>query len=102
MVTQTRPLGILMNVLEQLELEVTYAYDDLIFVNNNTILLRMEDVAEKVSFFFNEDLDHHMRPAIEKRIILAGLGEGLTINYMGEYSLNTTENEEIQIMFKCG
>jgi hypothetical protein len=101
MVMQTRPLGVLMNVLEQLELDVSYAYDDLVFVNNNSILLRMEDAPEKVSCFFNEDLESKVRPQIEKRVIQAGIREGLTINFAGEYSLKSTDNEEIQILFNC-
>lgn len=98
---QTRPLGILMNVLEQLELDVSYAYDDLVFLNNNSFILRMEDAPEKVSCFFNEELDLKVRPGIEKKVIQAGIREGLAIDFVGEYSLKATDNEEIQIYFKC-
>lgn len=95
----SRPLGLLLNVLKQLEMEVSYAYDDLVFVEHNEILLRMENSGEIVSFFFNKDLDQQVHPNIKESLIGAGKREGLSISCKGEFSLEEMPGEKINIHF---
>lgn len=95
----TRPLGLLLNVLKQLEMEVSYTYDDLVFVEHNEILLRMENISEKVSFFFNKDLYNDKRHDIQEMLIDAGKREGLSISCKGEFSLEEIPGEKINIRF---
>lgn len=100
MTVSERPLGLILNVLEQMGLDISYAYDDLVFVENNTILLQMESVNKEVSFFFNEDLYPEERPALQEKLINAGKNEGLSFSYKGLYSIKAEEDEMVSIKFK--
>ena len=52
-----RPLGIIKNLLEDIGLDITYAYEDLVFVAHNTFLLQMSDEATvPIKVWFNEEL----------------------------------------------
>ena len=41
-----RPLGLVKQLLEEIGIEVTYAYEDLVFVQHNPILLQFGKVGE--------------------------------------------------------
>ena len=60
-----RPLGILKMLLETLGFEVTHCYEDLVFIEHNAFLMRMEAKGEAVSLFFNTESDRDKRDEIE-------------------------------------
>ena len=41
-----RPLGVVKQLLEEIGMEITYAYDDLIFIQHNPVLLQFGKVGE--------------------------------------------------------
>jgi hypothetical protein len=87
-----RPLGIISNCLAELGLEVTHCYEDLIFVQHNAFLLRMEKKGEDVSLFFNVDSDPAKREEIAASLRTQGSTHGLVVKEQGTYQL--TEDEE--------
>jgi hypothetical protein len=86
-----RPLGILKTVVEHLGFQVTHCYEDLVFIEHNAFLLRMEEQGEEVSLFFNSESD------VDKRVEIADLfrAEGklhqLVISSPGTYQMIPNE-----------
>lgn len=87
-----RPLGILKTVLESHGFQVTHCYEDLVFIEHNAFLLRMEEKGEEVSLFFNTDSEPEKRAGIADALHGAGNHYRLAISPRGTYRL--TANEE--------
>ncbi|ABL64958.1 hypothetical protein [Chlorobium phaeobacteroides] len=94
-----RPLGTVMQLLEELGHEVTYAYEDLVFVNHSDFLLQFADTGNVLNLFFNYDCNKHDADAIETSIIPAGDKKGLSIINKGLYSVSEQPDETLQIQF---
>ncbi len=94
-----RPLGTVMQLLEELGHEVTYAYEDLVFVNNNDFLLQFEKSGPALSLFFNQECPKKDADTIEESIIPAADKVGLSIIKKGHYSVTEKPNENLQIEF---
>lgn len=87
-----RPLGIVKTVLESLGYQVTHCYEDLVFIEHNAFLLRMEEKGEKVSLVFNTESEPDQRATIAEALISEGQHHRLAITRLGTYRL--TPNEE--------
>ena len=88
-----RPLGILKNVMENLGFEVTHCYEDLVFVEHNAFLLRMEAKGEEVSLLFNTESDVDKRDAITKRFTTEAKAHNLVISRAGTYQMTPNETD---------
>lgn len=87
-----RPLGIIKTLLDSLGFQVTHCYEDLIFIEHNAFLLRMEEKGEEVSLFFNTDSNKEKRIEISEILTTKGSSLGLDISSKGTYTM--TQNEE--------
>lgn len=94
-----RPLGIITAVIEQMQLEVTYAYEDLVFISHNAFLLRMGDTGPKVHLYFNTDSETDKREDIENQLTEYAAERGLTILNSGTYHIKPREDEQMDIHF---
>lgn len=94
-----RPLGIITEVIEQMELNVTYAYDDLVFISHNAFLLRMGDVGESVHLYFNTESNVDKRGHIEQELMALTVSRGLNVINSGTYVMKPREDEEMDIHF---
>ncbi len=99
METSLRPLGTVLQLLEDLGHEVTYAYDDLVFVSNNDYLLQFDDTGLALNLFFNQSCPKKNADNIEHSIIPAGDKIGLSIIKKGHYSVTGQSNENLRIEF---
>jgi hypothetical protein len=99
METSLPPLGTVIQLLEELGHEVTYAYEDLVFVNHNGFLLQFENSGPELNLFFNSNFPKNEADTIEQSIIPAADKIGLSINIKGKYSVTEQANENIQIEF---
>lgn len=95
-----RPLGMIAELLEDMALEVTYAFDDLIFVSHNAFLLQMGNVGKDVSLFFNEESDPAERGDIAQEVCDLGTERGLTIQDKGTFVMTPNKNDTLNIEFK--
>jgi hypothetical protein len=86
-----RPLGILKTLMETLGFEVTHCYEDLIFIEHNAFLLRMEAKGEEVSLLFNTESDVDKRDKIEEMLKSAGNEHNLVISCSGTYQMTAGE-----------
>ncbi|GAF03553.1 hypothetical protein [Saccharicrinis fermentans] len=99
---QYRPLGYVMEILESIGFAVSYSYDDLVFVENNSILVKFNDEDEKMLYlYFNKDIDADAAYEIEKTIMEAGLDKGYSFINSGKYWVREKEagKEELEIIF---
>ncbi len=94
-----RPLGTIAQLLEELGHEVSYAYDDLVFVNDNDFLLQFENNGAVVNLFFNQSCLKSEADNIEQSIIPAADKKGLSIVKKGRYTLIGQANETLRIEF---
>lgn len=86
-----RPLGILKMVIENLGFQVTHCYEDLVFIEHNAFLLRMEERGEEVSLFFNAESDVDKRYEIEELFKKEGEAYKLVISSPGVYQMTANE-----------
>ncbi len=97
----TRQLGIVTEIMEAVGLTVTYAYDDLVFVDNNPFLIRFDDDDETHIFvFFNKDCESGAAKELERQLKAAAAEQKMTLTNSGQYELKPkAESEEIEIIF---
>jgi hypothetical protein len=89
-----RPLGLIKNMLDELGLELTHYYEDLIFVQHSALLLRMEERGEDVSLFFNTESDPAKREEIIVALTAAGGEQNIAITRRGTFSLTPNEADQ--------
>lgn len=96
-----RPLGKALNVAQSTSLEVTYTYDDLIFVQHNPFLLRFDEKdINTLHLHFNTDCEEDEAKKLSKVLIKAAKMEGLALVEDIEFSMEQKEGtEEIEIRF---
>ncbi len=94
-----RPLGTVVQLLEELGHEVSYAYDDLVFVNDNDFLLQFENSGPVVNLFFNQSCLKTDADNLEQSIIPAADRKGLSIVKKGHYNLIGQADETLRIEF---
>jgi hypothetical protein len=88
-----------MNLVESMGLEVTYAFDNLVFVEHNAFLLQMEETPEAVSLYFNQQSETASRPALTEAFAKRGLENGLTITRKGLFTIEAQEDQTLKITF---
>lgn len=90
-----RPLGLVKNIIEAIGLDITYLYDDLIFIEHNAFLLQMgADKHEEIGVWFNEESTPADRPQMLLRLEEEGRRYALSILEKGTYSLSDNKNGE--------
>ena len=95
-----KPLGILKEMLDGIGLEITYAYDDLIFVEHNAFLLQMGESGEDVRLYFNTDSSVEKRADITNLLKECARQYRFVVDRKGTYSVNQDESkQELQLQF---
>ena len=95
-----RPLGHIAEVLQKIGLEVTYAYDDLVYVSHSAFILQMsEEKNEDVLLFINVESEEDARDELMKQITDAAAGSGLNFINSGMYKMSQAEDEQIRLEF---
>lgn len=97
-----RPLGIITEVVETMDLEVTYAFEDLVFISHNAFLLRMGEQGERVYLYFNQESEDDKRDLIQSQLNTLAAKRGLTVLSSGTYQMKAREDEQIDIHFHEG
>jgi hypothetical protein len=99
MTVPLKPLNRIQFVLDKLGLKITYAYDDLVFVEHNAFLLKMGERGEDIYVYVNVEADKKEYPAIIEKLIGEGIKEELIVTCNGRFKLTDSGNEQIQIEF---
>jgi hypothetical protein len=100
MVPPLKPLGIIKEMLNGIGLEITYAYDDLIFIENNAFLLRMGKRGEEVFLYFHADSSLEKRVDITNLLKECGRQYQFVIDRKGTYTVvQNSCREDLEIRF---
>ena len=97
--SEQRELGKITAILADLGLEVTYAYDDLVFIQHSAFLLQFTEDPNTLKIFTNSECH-----AGEAEIIVANMAgnfaeKGFTLTPSGNYTLSENENETLNLKF---
>lgn len=89
----------IIKLVEEMGLEVTYAFEELVFVEHSAFLFQFLN-NQKIALYFNKDCPDDDAIALEKEIIAKGDKEKLTIIRKGTFTISQKENEEnLEIVF---
>jgi len=97
-----RPLGYVMEILESVGLPVSYSYDDLVFVENNSLLVKFNDEnAKELHLYFNKDLDPAVAVGLEYTLMEAAIEKGFQFVNSGTYKIRQKDEkvEELELVF---
>lgn len=95
-----RPLGKITALLADLGLEVTYAYDDLVFVQHSAFMIRFTEDPVMLKLFINTECDAHTANEVAANIVLEFDAAGFDVQPAGRYFLTPNEDETIDISFQ--
>lgn len=89
-----RPLGMIKNLIDNTTFEITYVYEDLIFIEHNDFLLQMGEEGEQLYIRFNVDTSAEEYPAILEELQSKGEAMGFSVQEYGGYRMSQEEGEE--------
>ena len=97
-----RPLGTVKEMLEQIGMEVSYAYEDLVFLDHNRFLLQFGKTGEVLFFSANIDTpgDEAARLFAQVQSVAGGLG--MVLLRRGRYRINAETDERLTLEFPDG
>jgi hypothetical protein len=95
-----RPLGKITALLAELGLEVTYAYDDLIFVQHSAFMLQFTDAPSQLKLFINTECNPEESSYISADMVLAFDKAAFRVTPVGRFTLTANEDEALNIQFK--
>ena len=97
-----RPLGIVKEVIQAAGMQVTYTYDDLVFIEHNPIIVQFDDNNKKnLKVYFNVDCETVVVQKIEKKLNDAATEREFTIAKTGEFEMvqkKGSEETEIRLL----
>ncbi len=97
--TPLRPLGIVKEVLDEIGHEITYAYDDLVFIEHNDFLLQFAPTPNELGLFFNTECPPDEAEAIGQKLVSAASEKGLSVDLKGTYTMTEAEGDNLRITF---
>lgn len=94
-----RPLGKVKEVLEKLGTDISYAYEDLIFVTHNQYLLQFGEVGEELFYLANREAgDNEQSESID--ILAQAFGDkGIELKNGGSYTLEEEDDGNLRVEF---
>ena len=99
--TLLRPLGKIRDIVLSTGLDISYAYDDLVFSENSVFIIQFDEFMEdKIHVYFNSDCFSKEAAVLEKRLRIAAQIGGFTLLNSGNFTLEPKgSREEIEIHF---
>lgn len=96
-----RPLAELKMILEETGNDVSYAYDDLVFVEHTAFLIQFDDTHPKnLKLFFNTEIDQVESETLEKKLVPAAKKRKFNLINSGYFRMEQKENaEELELVF---
>lgn len=89
----------IIKLVEEMGLEVTYAFEDLVFVEHSAFLFQFF-TSQKIALYFNKDCPDDDASQLEQQVINSGAKKELTIMRKGRFSISQKEGEEnLELLF---
>jgi hypothetical protein len=64
-----RPLGEILEIVQQIGFDITYAYDDLLFSNHHVFIIRFDAaIQNRIWLHFNQDCQSKERISIQEKL----------------------------------
>ena len=94
-----KPLGVVREIVESAGMGISYAFEDLVFLEHNAFLLQFTADDKEIFVHTNGEADEmEIKEPIAKLKII-GLTHGLTFTVAGQYRLSQVDDENIRIEF---
>jgi hypothetical protein len=94
-----KPLGIITEIVESSGMGISYAYEDLVFLEHNAFLLQFTANDKELLIHTNSEAeDDEIRDFIG-RLKKVAADNGMTFTDGGRYSLTQADDENIRIEF---
>ena len=95
-----RPLNKATELAEKLNMETTYAYEDLVFIGFSEILIQMPEDDSPYNLYIHEDVSETDRDGIIHSFQTEAVKLDISMQYGGTYSLlEKAESKEVDIVF---
>lgn len=94
-----KPLGKITAILADLGLEVTYAYDDLVFVQHSAFLLQFTGEPNVLKLFTNSECDPKEANNVACDMVIAFHRGGFVANPSGHYTLTENVDQTLSLEF---
>jgi len=97
---EQRQLGKITALLADLGLEVTYAYDDLVFIQHSAFILQFTDDPAELKLFINTECEPAEANNTAADIVLEFDQAGFSVTPVGRFFLTPNEDQTLNIEFK--
>jgi hypothetical protein len=94
------PLGIIREAIMDQGLNLTYAYEDLVFIEHNAYLIQFTQNDSLVKIHFNMNCPDPDSDDIYKRLKRSCKNRDITLEKGSRFVMNQKENEELEILFQ--
>jgi len=94
-----KPLGVIKNIVETVGTGISYAYEDLVFLEHNGFLLQFTDNDRELMVHTNSEADETVISRDIGRLIEAGLTHNIFFVHGNVYTLSQEDDENIRIEF---
>ncbi len=94
-----KKLGVVKNIVEATGMSISYAYEDLVFLDHNALLLQFTEESDKLLLRTNSEADKEAMKEVVA--VLKGLAQEKEMTFLdgGEYVLSQGDGENISIEF---
>ena len=94
-----RKLGLVKEIVEAAGMGISYAYEDLVFLDHNALLLQFTEKSEQVLVRINREADRRIVSKTVSLLKLEAQEKEMAFIDSGEYALSQDEGENITIEF---
>ncbi|MCI5140524.1 MAG: hypothetical protein D3909_02100 [Candidatus Electrothrix sp. ATG1] len=94
-----RKLGLVKEIVEAAGMGISYAYEDLVFLDHNALLLQFTEESEQVLVRINREADRRIVAETVSLLKLEAQEKAMAFIDSGEYALSQGEGENITIEF---
>lgn len=94
-----RPIDRVRDIAATAGRHVTYAYEDMAFVEHNHFLLRMEERGDALTLFWNVESDPAERPGMEATLTAKAADLGITLTPGGFFRLEEADEANLNVVF---
>ncbi|MBU0480314.1 MAG: hypothetical protein KKG47_04355 [Proteobacteria bacterium] len=94
-----KQLGLVKNIVEEAGMGVSYAYEDLVFLEHNSFLLQFTDHERELFVCINREADRETVDPDISRLQAVATGQGLRFMIGDPYTLTQGDDESVIIEF---
>ena len=96
-----RPIGVAREIVNESGLEITYAYDDLLFIENSILIIKFNDENSSImGIYFSTECDKDTGKDLFYKLKDAATQREMNLESLGRFSLREdAENENVKIEF---